>query len=157
MYRTIVYLALVIVVFCILGIVVPQQFSALTFVLPNGIYAVISFVLSGILLYYGVASSLRKRRYKVIFGLFGTLVTWLVLIGLVYPTYFGLLVDVERPANLAMMLLLGTGYLIAALEYQRPSLGEELGALRQNIIYAKVLQSSKATKRSVHSTGSRHI
>ncbi len=127
MYRTVYYLGLVVAVFSILGLAVPHSFTLLTFLFPNGLYAVISLVLSFVLMHFAIASYFRKPKYRTWFAIIGVLSILIALVGLFSPNYFGLQRSYVRPANELMILLSGFGYVIAALEYKRPSLAEELG------------------------------
>ena len=114
-------------IFSVLGLAVPQSLSLLTFLLPDGIFAVVGLLLSAILMNFAIAGSLRKKSYKTAFGIGGGILVIVAFIGFMEPTYYHMLSQYIRPANVLMLLLSGIGYLIAALEYNRPSLLEELG------------------------------
>jgi hypothetical protein len=86
-------------------------------------------------MYFAVASKLRKSGYKIGLGIGGGLLLIFSSIGIFDPTYFGITTKYMRPANDLMLLLSAIGFLIAALEYNRPSLAEELGFDRIGKMY----------------------
>lgn len=151
MYRSVVYLALISAIFCVIGIALPQSISSLTFLLPDGVDAFINLLLAVVLLHFGIASFFRQKNYKLAFGVFGASWLMLALIGLARPTYFGLMPHYMRAANIAMMIILSIGYLIAAAEYRRPSLAQELGLIRLKYIWRDALPGNEYASRNAGS------
>ena len=121
-------------VFSLLGIIVPQSLSTLTFLLPSGLFAGISLLLGWLLIHFSIASRFRQPRYKLLFGIGGAVLVVISGVSILYPTLLGLLPMALRPTNILMFLMGGLGLLIAAVEYDRPSLLDELGRLQRKYL-----------------------
>lgn len=142
MYRSVLSLALMTALFCFFGLVIPQSWSALTFLLPDGALAVVNLFLAVVLLHFGIAEFFRRRWYKVVFGIFGLAWTGFAVMVPLHPTYYGLFAHYIRPANAAVMCIVGLGYLIAALEYDRPGLAKEIGIQTSTYLWRSLLRGS---------------
>lgn len=144
MYRTVFYSGLVVAVISGLGLVVPQSLTSLTFLLPSGAYALAALLLSLILVHFSVAGHFRKSGYKAGFGLLGIGLVAGAIVGIIDPLYFGLLQHFVRPVNLFLLLITGIGYLVAALEYNRPSVTEELQLIRDKYAWRATASSGRS-------------
>lgn len=131
MYRAIFYFGLVVGFLSLLGLGLPHDVSALTFLLPSGWGAVAALIGSVMLLYFSVAAGLRRARLKVLFGIVGAVLALAGTLGFFAPTFFGLFGDFVRAANLAVVFLLGLGFMLAGIEEARPALIDERQQLRE--------------------------
>ncbi len=144
MYRTVFYSGLVVAAISALGLIVPRSLTSLTFLLPGGAYAFTALLLSLVLMHFSVAGHFRKSGYKAGFGLLGIGLVAAAIVGILDPTYFGLLQQFVRPVNLFLMLITGVGYLIAALEYDRPSVAEELQLMRDRYAWRAAASNGRS-------------
>ena len=128
MYRAIVYFGLASFVVSVLGILIPDNASVMSVFLPSLGYAIVAIILSLILIFFGIESFFRSRLYKTLFGVTGSTLLLISIASILLPWHIGLLNSFMNSANIVPFLVLGIGYIVAAIEYSRPSLVEELSS-----------------------------
>lgn len=104
---------------CVMGFIASQSTSYMSVLLPSGTITIINLCLALVLVHFSLLKSLRTRKTKTIFGVLGSCLVVLSLIGFVFPTYFGLIYLDENPINLLIMLVNGLGFLTASIEPSR--------------------------------------
>lgn len=127
MYRSIFSIGLFLIIYGLLGLLVPHAALSLTFLLPDGVPTVSSVMLGILLCNFAVVSYFRKPFYKLLFGIMGTALALIGLLGITEPTFFGIIYYTARPADLLVAIQSGIGLLLASLEYERPAFYIEMG------------------------------
>jgi branched-subunit amino acid ABC-type transport system permease component len=140
MYRAVFYLGAFMLVLSILGLVLPHQL-VITIFLPGGTTAVGCVCLAGILLYFALFGTLRKRPFKICFGTLGLALIMIALIDLINPASLGTIQNFVRIADLVPLIVGGLGYLVAGLEVEREGIGGRL-----IIIYKRYIEQKRADR-----------
>ena len=149
MYRTVFYLGMVVFVLFGLGVVLAESPLSFSLLLPDGPVALGGVIASAGLIYFALGSGLRRRFTKILCAVVGLALVALAGIGFVSPMYFGFLSAFVRIDDLLIMFLSGIGYLIAGLEYDRPSLAQELGLSYREYV-ARHFSDAKQVRQHVH-------
>lgn len=119
MYRSIFYIGLFVAVMCGMGIISSQSTSYMSVLLPSGNGAVAIFLVALLLIHFSLFEYLRKAHVKNLVKRLGEFLALVAVMGIVLPTYFGLIYYDENPINILMLLLLSVGFIMTSFEPQR--------------------------------------
>jgi uncharacterized integral membrane protein len=140
MYRSVFYLGLFVTVLSVMGIVASESTSYMSILLPSGITALLGLLIGLTLMHYSMFSYLRNiTKIKLVAIIIGSVFIGLSAIGLLFPTFFGLIYNDENPINLFILFISGSAFLISSIEKDRESILSKKYAVFKNTQMEKVL------------------